>query len=96
MLQLGARYYWPEVGRFISQDPIGEGSNWYAYVGNRPTVSTDPDGQVLVVSIIAGGMVVVLLTSWIIGWYQGTECEPHLHHPRPEGSQPTRAVPVSR
>jgi len=27
-LQLGARYYWPEVGRFISQDPIGDGMNW--------------------------------------------------------------------
>ena len=46
MLQLGARYYWPEVGRFISQDPIGEGGNWYAYVGSRPVVSIDPEGTV--------------------------------------------------
>ena len=47
MLQLGARYYWPEIGRFISQDPIGEGSNWYAYVGNNPVVRIDPSGEVL-------------------------------------------------
>jgi RHS repeat-associated protein len=54
MLQLGARFYWPEIGRFISsclrqirrggQDPIGDGMNWYAYVGNNPVVSTDPRG----------------------------------------------------
>jgi len=23
MLQLGARYYWPEVGRFVQRDPVG-------------------------------------------------------------------------
>ena len=23
MLQLGARYYWPEVGRFVLRDPVG-------------------------------------------------------------------------
>jgi RHS repeat-associated protein len=25
LLQLGARFYWPEVGRFVSQDPMGDG-----------------------------------------------------------------------
>jgi len=44
MLQLGARYYWPEVGRFISQDPIGEGSNWYAYSDSNPVTQIDPEG----------------------------------------------------
>ncbi|MBN1459093.1 MAG: hypothetical protein JXA57_06125 [Armatimonadetes bacterium] len=28
--QLGARFYWPELGRFVQQDPIGDGMNWYA------------------------------------------------------------------
>jgi len=45
MLQLGARFYWPEIGRFISQDPIGEGSNWYAYAGSNPLVYADPSGE---------------------------------------------------
>jgi len=45
MLQLGARYYWPEVGRFVSHDPIREGINWYAYVGGNPVVRADPDGE---------------------------------------------------
>jgi len=45
MLQLGARFYWPEIGRFISQDPIGEGGNWYAYAGSNPVVRVDPNGR---------------------------------------------------
>jgi RHS repeat-associated protein len=30
----GARYYDPEVGRFISRDPARQGPNWYIYCGN--------------------------------------------------------------
>ena len=44
-LQLGRRDYWPEVGRFITQDPIGKGMNWYAYVGSNPLVFVDPTGE---------------------------------------------------
>ncbi|MEW5950236.1 MAG: RHS repeat-associated core domain-containing protein [Thermodesulfobacteriota bacterium] len=43
-----ARYYDPNVGRFISEDPIGfEGGdvNLYAYVGNNPVVLIDPLGE---------------------------------------------------
>ncbi len=40
----GARFYWPELNRFIQQDPIGDGVNWYAYVGNNPVVWVDPEG----------------------------------------------------
>lgn len=42
-----ARYYDPEVGRFISEDPLGfDGGdlNLYAYVGNNPVMSVDPWG----------------------------------------------------
>lgn len=38
------RWYDPAVGRWISVDPIKDGVNWGAYVGNSPTISTDPDG----------------------------------------------------
>jgi len=42
-----ARYYDPEVGRFVSEDPIGfEGwdVNLYAYVGGNPILLFDPSG----------------------------------------------------
>jgi len=42
-----ARYYDPEIGRFITEDPmsfLGGDINFYAYVGNNPTVFTDPFG----------------------------------------------------
>jgi len=42
--QLGYRFYWPELGRFLQQDPIGDGMNWYAYVGNNPVTRIDPTG----------------------------------------------------
>ena len=44
MLQLGARFYWPEVGRFVQQDPVGRRLNRYAYVRGNPLVRVDPAG----------------------------------------------------
>jgi RHS repeat-associated protein len=40
------RFYYPQLGRFISQDPIGiaAGTNLYSYVGNTPTGYNDPLG----------------------------------------------------
>jgi RHS repeat-associated protein len=41
-----ARFYDPQLGRFISEDPIGlnGGLNFYAYVENSPINATDPSG----------------------------------------------------
>ena len=39
-----ARYYDPAIGRFISEDPAGNGVNWYAYCGNNPANCDDPSG----------------------------------------------------
>ena len=41
-----ARYYSPEMRRFVSEDPIGlwGGINFYSYVGNNPVDNLDPYG----------------------------------------------------
>jgi insecticidal toxin complex protein TccC len=41
-----ARYYSPELGRFVSRDPIGivDDVNLYVYVGNNPLKFVDPTG----------------------------------------------------
>ncbi len=46
LLYMRARYYSPEVARFISKDPIGlaGGLNMYAYVRNNPVRLIDPTG----------------------------------------------------
>jgi len=59
--QLGARYYWPELGRFVQQDPIGDGMNWYAYVGGNPVVWVDPEG------LFGGGLSVSEVTDVGLG-----------------------------
>ena len=38
------RWYDPHSGRFLSEDPIKDGKNWYAYAGSNPTNGTDPSG----------------------------------------------------
>ena len=55
-----ARWYDPQVGRFISEDPIGflmRDMNLYLYVRNNPTRYIDPKGTnplLAVVSIVGG------------------------------------------
>lgn len=44
MIYLRARYYSPAVQRFISQDLIKDGLNWYVYCGNNPNYYIDPTG----------------------------------------------------
>lgn len=39
-----ARWYDQEVGRFISEDPIQDGMNWYTYASNNPLIFFDPTG----------------------------------------------------
>ena len=44
LIQLGARFYWPAIGRFVQQDPAKQGMNWYAYAGDDPVTGIDPSG----------------------------------------------------
>lgn len=55
-----ARYYSPNLGRFVSVDPIGgrigssQSWNRYAYVQNNPLKFTDPEGEWVHIAIGAG------------------------------------------
>jgi RHS repeat-associated protein len=39
-----ARWYDPTFGRFITEDPARDGSNWFAYCDNDPLSRIDPTG----------------------------------------------------
>jgi len=46
-IHFGRRYYLPEIGRWLTPDPLwfADGPNLYTYVHNHPLAYTDPDGQ---------------------------------------------------
>ncbi|MFE9776386.1 RHS repeat-associated core domain-containing protein [Streptomyces sp. NPDC005931] len=53
------RYYDPQTGRFISQDPIGHagGANLYQYALSSPTTYTDPTGNnPMIAGCVIGGI----------------------------------------
>ena len=63
-----ARYYNPEIGRFISEDPVKDGLNWYACASGNPVNNIDPYGtfsltneQKILIGI-AGTTLAVMLT----------------------------------
>ena len=46
-IYLRARYMDPQTGRFISEDPAGDGVNWYVYAAGNPVMLFDPSGLVV-------------------------------------------------
>lgn len=50
LIYLRNRYYDPEVGAFISEDPIQDGMNWYVYCSNNPVNFVDPLGLTLTIA----------------------------------------------
>lgn len=44
LIYLRNRYYDSNTGRFINEDPIKDGLNWYSYCGNNPVSLVDPSG----------------------------------------------------
>jgi RHS repeat-associated protein len=39
-----ARWYDAELGRFVTEDPARDGTNWYEYCRNNPLIYLDPSG----------------------------------------------------
>jgi RHS repeat-associated protein len=66
-----ARYYSPQLGRFISEDPLGlgGGANFYAYVNGNPISYRDSSGKdpalALIGAVVGGGY--GLINGWIAG-----------------------------
>jgi RHS repeat-associated protein len=55
-LQLkGERWYSPDLGRFVSEDPIQDGTNWFLFAGNDPVNYADPSGLSMQGHPLAGG-----------------------------------------
>ena len=50
-----ARFYDPQLGRFLSEDPIGlaGGINGYAYAGNNPIAAIDPFGLASIIVLVS-------------------------------------------
>jgi len=63
-----ARYYSPQLGRFLQTDPVGYGPDLdlYTYVGNDPTDKTDPSGLCLWDFCVGEAIGVVALGDAII------------------------------
>ena len=45
LIYMRARYYEPASGRFVSEDPARDLSNWFSYCSNKPTNQSDPTGR---------------------------------------------------
>ncbi len=51
----GERWYSPDLGRFVSEDPIQDGTNWFMFAGNDPVNYADPSGLSQQGHPLAGG-----------------------------------------
>ena len=72
-----ARFYDAEVGRFLSEDPIGfEGGDWnlYAYVGGNPVIGIDPEGLSITDFLMKG--IAKKITTKMVEIQYGEKAEP--------------------
>ena len=73
LLAVGARYYDPNLGRFLSPDPLGfaGGMNPYAYCGNDPVNMVDPEGESPLLVTGGVGAVVGGIVGAGVAWWNG-------------------------
>ena len=77
LLYLRARYYKPEVGRFVSRDPVNKSDNLYIYVHNNPLRWTDPTGEldplvttIVTVTALTGGKALICYYTLAMNLHQ--------------------------
>ncbi len=65
LYRMGVRYYDPDVGRFISEDPLGlaAGINQYTFAGNDPVDGYDPSGTCGFLCAVAVGIFTSFVAS---------------------------------
>lgn len=100
LFYMRARYYDPEVGRFINKDPIGFAGgdiNLYTYVGGNPVNWVDPEGKQIQsipviwrIIVIGGGFVI-----WGFNWLYEATHPPKLDPCQIGKGQPDNQVPGS-
>lgn len=73
LIYFGARYYSPQLGRFLEPDPAGQFNSPYVYANNDPQTLVDPDGQFVFLLVMAIGA--------IAGAYFGGQAANHSYNP---------------
>jgi RHS repeat-associated protein len=61
---LGHRYYDASLGRFLTRDPNGDGSNWYVYCENSPNGNVDSGGLIIETLVDLVGIGLDLKDIW--------------------------------
>jgi RHS repeat-associated protein len=90
---LRARYYDPEIGRFLSGDPLGGG---YGYAGGNPVNAVDPSGMVVVCTDWREGLCAGTTTipDQFAGLYIAADSVEHWVAPTPKKAAPAPAPVV--
>jgi RHS repeat-associated protein len=69
LLDMRARFMDPVTGRFSSEDPSKDGTNWYSYAAGNPVGNADYDGR-----IVAGWLALLLAAgAFALGLYLGQQ-----------------------
>jgi RHS repeat-associated protein len=84
LVYMRARYYEAGSGRFISEDPEMQGSNWFAYCGNNPVSRIDNSGRTFVDDWINANMTLIGVASFGVAMICFTYASIYVSSKRPD------------